>query len=80
MKESEMKTKVCPILMIVATYTIFKCETGEQIDKAAATGRCQGSDCAAWVATDNECDPVKPRGSDARMPESYPAGHCGLIK
>ena len=75
MKEEEARNKMCPMLGIMGAIC-------PSVAKDPGI-RCIASECALWVQTDNECDPMpEPIGSDAviREPNCYPAGHCGLIK
>ena len=84
MTEQDAKKKGCPLygismIMLIAADKIDQIKVPDPDN----VGCCIASDCAMWVATDNECkpQPESPGGTSTNAafePICYPAGYCGL--
>ena len=76
MTEEEAKTKKCPELSNGSIQVSINTSTN------ANWVNCIASDCMMWIATDDECKPVRseiyPPVRDKEI--CKPAGHCGLAK
>ncbi len=84
MTEEDAKKKFCPMKTAILPLTLFFArslglEDGGMDELAEKSHACDVSDCAMWVATDNEYQPSNVTENGLSSGKSKPAGHCGLI-